>query len=98
MASGTGSRTGGTTGGASGRVGVSARRMVGVAAAVGAAVGTVSVVLIPWAITPLVGYDVAAAVYSASHEPAFVNYHALAVNCGLAWADDEPFGIGRYSS
>ena len=66
MASGTGSRTGGTTGGASGRVGVSARRKVGVAAAVGAAVGTVSGVLIPWALTPLVGYDVAAAVYVTS--------------------------------
>jgi uncharacterized membrane protein len=59
MSSGTGSRTAGTKG----PVGVSARRRVGVAAAIGALVGTASIVAMPWQLAPLLGYDVAAAVY-----------------------------------
>jgi uncharacterized membrane protein len=62
MVFGTSSRTVRTDG----RVGVSARRRVGVAAAVGTIVGAVSALMLPWQLAPLLGYDVAAALYVAS--------------------------------
>jgi uncharacterized membrane protein len=59
-------RTGSRTAGAGARVGVSARRRVGVSAAIGAVAGTASIMVIPWQLAPLLGYDVAAAVFVAS--------------------------------
>ncbi len=62
MVFGTSSRTARTEG----RVGVTARRRVAVAGAIGTFVGAVSALMVPWQLTPLLGYDVAAGVYVAS--------------------------------